>query len=135
MGKPLDGRPDVDDLATFKGLVTKLQVDQTGSRDEIRVWISQDDATEPVSFNILLDEGATVALAQLQMLRDAILHHLDVKVWFYQHPDDPDEPYYVYRLRLYGSDEPMDRESGGVGFAGDGEFEGLSGAVLVHSWG
>lgn len=100
MGDYVD-RPDADSLWSTRGRVTYIRIDQTGSRDDIRFGL---DLTESlgaglreIDLRMFLDEGTTVALAQLQVLRDAMIHGLGVKAWFHL---SGDMPWFVYRVEV-----------------------------------
>lgn len=68
------------DLTTQYGNVTKLQVEQVDERDQIWCKMKHEDGSEDKWYFTYLDEGATVALAQLQLLRDALERNLRLRL-------------------------------------------------------
>lgn len=103
-------RPNPDQLSYFWGYVQNLWVEQTGDRDQIRFDLRfyYDYGGEAMEFeaegwNIYLDAGTTVALAQLQLLRDAIANQWLVLLQYY---DDPDSYLnHVYYVRVFPNAE------------------------------
>lgn len=94
-----------DNLETFDGYVTELWVEQEDERDQLKFNLySQEGSQEyEITFNIYLDVGTTVALAQLQLLRDAMLHNLLVTVHFKFDWSSSGSAYYVYYVKIYPS--------------------------------
>lgn len=87
----MSDRPDPDDLETLKGYVTQIDVIQEGERDLFTFVLVEDffnsgsGRAEEWWFWIYLDVGATVALAQLHLLRDAMAND-----WLVEVDYDPD---------------------------------------------
>ncbi|GEM_PF-3031765 len=65
-------------LSKTWGYVEELAIEQEGKRDTLRVWLRG----HPQYYFTYLDAGATVALAQLQLLRDALERNLQVRLSF-----------------------------------------------------
>jgi hypothetical protein len=62
-------------LGDTVGYVTRILVEQEGTRDQLRFYLKVyygGDWERTYMFNIWLDHGTTVAFAQLQLLRDAL---------------------------------------------------------------
>lgn len=98
------------------GYVEDLAVEQIGNRDSVRVWLHG----HPRMYFTYLDEGATVALAQLQLLRDAVERGLEVRLMLRQLPleivvvdsnGDTLSPQYpaerFLEVKLYGPNTPF----------------------------
>jgi hypothetical protein len=112
-------RPDKELLTYFRGNVSALKVEQYGARDQIWFVLT---LTEPAEVTdswtytlgvgeevnylcIYLDIGTTVALAQLQMLRSALIDGLEAGVWAYRDPDS--EWNFVYSVCIYPPEAPF----------------------------
>lgn len=100
---------DEDGLLETVGYVVRIAVEQEDARDQI--WFRMEiyrDSNEPVTmdFTIFLDVGTTVALAQLQLLRDALQSdgRLLVKVHFRLMNSDGDSGW-VYYVRVHSGYE------------------------------
>lgn len=125
-------RPDFeeDGLVDWMGYVTRIRVDQEGENDQLKfsletftdsvaveaVWRAYLGASEgtrlQMNFNIYMDTGTTVALAQLQLLRLAWENRWPVRIhcqppddWPYDTPCTPGIGYnHVYWVRVFEAD-------------------------------
>lgn len=107
-------RPDYDEdgLETTAGYVDRLWVEQENDRDQVAFRLCEyhtNFGTVGVSsttnrYCIYLDVGTTVALAQFQLLRDA-LQNKTMVVIDYLPGDDDDSNNYVYLVLLRQSDD------------------------------
>lgn len=102
-----------DDLIDWYGYVTELWVEQEDERDQIFFTLQTElffgfVLVKEYTFCIYLDVGTTVALAQLQLLRDALEHDYLVRVHTNNADSDtlPSETSnnYVYWLKVYKLD-------------------------------
>lgn len=100
-------RPDFDDdgLLELWGYVRRIKIEQENSRDqiwfrlEIFVEWGGDVVTYDETFTMYLDQGTTVALAQLQLLRDAMQNEWLTYIHYYNDPDSSNN--YVYLVQIY----------------------------------
>lgn len=103
-------RRDSDEVDETWGYVHSAGVEQEGNHDSIQFKLtiyykshSPNTADEVFSTNwdflIYLDMGTTVALAQLQLLRDAMLNTWLVKVRYWQESED--ESRQATAIRVY----------------------------------
>lgn len=102
-------RPDPDELSTVGGYVVKIWVEQSGERDQLKfsleifyLSVMGELATRTWDFNVYLDIGTTVALAQLQLLRDALANTWYTEVEY--HFDDDAERRDCYYVKIHSPD-------------------------------
>lgn len=87
-----------EDFDTWSGYVRWIEVSQVGERDTLYFsLIDTDNQTQ--NFYTYLDSGTTVALAQLQLLRDAFASNWYVTVG-YMATDALSGNYPVYSVRI-----------------------------------
>ena len=82
------GRPDRDTLDHISGIVKEIEVEQTGQRDRVRFKLD----SSGIRFWTYLDEGTTVTLAQLQILRESLVQQITCIV---RHDSDNNRVYSV----------------------------------------
>lgn len=128
-------RPTWEDLLETTGYVEHLSVEQEGERDTLSVGLGvvydYGRRIEHARFVIYLDENSTVALAQLQLLRDALRSRVNdarsavsetilrLRVRFNFVDTDEDEGI-AYTVGLYDGveAEPVEEHFGGPAPAG-----------------
>ncbi|MFZ5477062.1 MAG: hypothetical protein ACOZNI_09835 [Myxococcota bacterium] len=131
-----DDGPDYEDdfLLDTMGYVTRVWVEQENGRDSLyfKLVIYRDDDDEPwvQTFWIYLDVGTTVALAQLQLLRDAMYSRLfaskvpfAVRVHF-NFSSSSESTAYVYWLSLIYEDDAYTVQQYFKDFFGHQDFTG-----------
>lgn len=102
-------RPGHDQLATVGGYVVKIWVEQEGERDQLKFTLEMfSQVTGQLSsrqwtFSIYLDVGTTVALAQLQLLRDAMANLWFTEVDYYY--DEDWDLRHCYYVKVYSLSE------------------------------
>lgn len=82
-----EGRPEENELEHIEGYVTSVAVLQVGERDFLRMTVDRTSAVgfemkEVWTFFVYLDVGTTVALAQFQLLRDAMMQGWIVEIGY-----------------------------------------------------
>ena len=68
------------DTIDVYGTVKALQVEHEGDRDGVWVLFTHEDGAPEEAYINYLDEHATAVLGQLQLLRDAYVHGLRVRL-------------------------------------------------------
>ena len=71
-----------DEITTIYGHVEQIVVEQLDDRDQVHVQIDPDESEDSKWFYSYLDVGASVTLAQLQILRDALIHDKRVRLGY-----------------------------------------------------
>jgi hypothetical protein len=97
-------RPSADALDSLVGYVVKISVDQAGNRDQL--WFTLLSGTilaSYVVFVIYLDIGTTAALAQFQILRDAMGTGRPVLVQYLY--DEESSCNFAYWTKIYLDDD------------------------------
>lgn len=96
--------PSSRDLSWVTGTVDYLQVDQMDTRDQVTVklrsFVGGLGATyESERYTTYLDVGAAVALAQLLLLRQALVHQAQVEIGYL----DDGSYRWMYSVTVLGS--------------------------------
>lgn len=92
--------PDYSDLSTVYGRLSRLQVEQVGARAQLRCSLTVEDSPPASNFFAYLDgSDAAVVSNQLDVLRDAFVHRLRVRLLY--NPDEGENWKRFYDVRVY----------------------------------